>query len=71
MSTTKRQIDDEITAVEVLCGLAATSIRSFMPRALGEFHCREDDELQQMLKHVTRRWKKAIRKAQKTGWAGK
>lgn len=70
-STTKAQADRAVQTVDVLCEIAAMEVRSFMPTGLGKYWEKEDDELQFLLTEIPMRFKRAIEKAQKKGWAAK
>lgn len=69
--TTKEQIDRVVTEVDVFCDTARGLISSFMPVGLGQSFGREHDELTFLLAEIPMRFKAAIEKAQKKGWAAK
>lgn len=71
MSTTKRQIERIVLEVDVLCDLAAMNVRSHMPTGLGAEFSAEGKALEATLEDIPRRFKRAVRKAQKQGWASK
>lgn len=68
---TKAQANRAVVEVDVLCELAATQVRSFMPTGLGQFWEKEDEELQLLLTDIPARFKRAIEKGQQRGWAAK
>lgn len=69
--TKKAHADRMVVEVDVLCGLAATNVRSMMPTGLGKYWEREGDELDFLLTEIPMRFKRAIEKAQQKGWAAK
>lgn len=69
--TPKWQADRAVHEVDVFCATAATAIRSMMPTGLGKYWQRENDELEFLLTEIPMRFKRAIAKAQKKGWAAK
>lgn len=69
--TTKAQIDRVVTEVYVFCESACSLIGSFMPIGLGTPWQREHDELTFLLTEIPMRFQRAIRKAQRKGWAAK
>lgn len=69
MSTTKTEIERIVTEVDVLCELACGLVASYMPMGLGKHWAREHDELTFQLTEIPMRFKAAIEKAQRTGWA--
>jgi hypothetical protein len=69
--TTKPQIKRVTTEVDVFLTSARDLISSFMPVGLGERWGQEHKELTAMIDKVNRRFKLAIRDAQKKGWADK
>lgn len=69
--TTKAQADRVVLEVDVFCENAATHVRSHMPIGLGKYWQREAEELEFLLTEVPMRFKRAIEKAQKKGWAAK
>lgn len=68
--TTKDQADRSVVEVDMMCATAATCVRSMMP-SLGKYWEREADELDRLLTEIPKRFERAIRKAQKKGWAAK
>jgi hypothetical protein len=71
MSTTKAQIKRVTTEVDVFLTSARDLVSSFMPTGLGERWQKEHQELTAMIDKANRRFKLAIRDAQKQGWADK
>lgn len=71
MSTTKDEIDRVVTEVDVFCSRARCLVASFMPIGLGKPWQREHEELTFLLTEIPMRFKRAIEKAQKKGWAAK
>lgn len=69
--TTKAQIKRVTTEVDVFLTSSRDLISSFMPTGLGERWQKEHRELTAMIDKVNRRFKLAIRDAQKQGWADK
>lgn len=66
---TKEEIDRVVLEVDVFCDTARGLIASFMPGGLGKHWAREEDELTFLLTEIPMRFKRAIEKAQKKGWA--
>lgn len=71
MSTTKEQADRAVLEVDVLCDLAATTVRSMTPTGLGAEFERERVALEALLVEIPKRFEKVIRKGQRKGWARK
>lgn len=69
MSTTKAQIRRVQTEVDVFLTSARDLIASFMPTGLGEPWKTEHRELTKACDEINRRFKGAIRNAQRKGWA--
>jgi hypothetical protein len=71
MSTTKAQVEEVVSDVETFCRYAAMEIRSFMPTGLGDWWTKEERELCALLDEIPERFRRAIVKGQKRGWANK
>ena len=69
MATTRAQIRRVQREVDVFVTSARDLISSFMPTGLGEPWQSEHQQLTKMLDEVNRRFQKAIRDAQRKGWA--
>lgn len=71
MATTRAQIRRVQREVDVFLMSARDLISSFMPTGLGEPWQTEHKELTRLCDQVNRRFQKAIKDAQRKGWADK
>jgi hypothetical protein len=69
--TPKWQADRTVLEVDVLCAFAQMLVSSHMPIGLGKYWQKEQDELEFLLTEIPMRFKRAIERAQRKGWAAK